>query len=96
MKTFFLGRMGEFNVRDSFPFFAQAIPQGQATLETHGKPSNTPKQVEVAITSNDVCFLENYQLTFISSDRTFCAKGEESSGPCLGLFPWFRNDSFQI
>lgn len=44
---------------------------------------NLLKQVDLKAVSNEHCFLRNYILAQISSNRTFCA-GSERSGPCLG------------
>lgn len=49
-----------------------------------GKPTNTPKELDVSIVTNEICFLEHYQLTFLSSQRTFCGKSKFNSAPCLG------------
>lgn len=48
------------------------------------KPTNTPTELEVSIVPNDICFLEHFRLTFISSTRTFCGIGKLGSAPCLG------------
>lgn len=49
-----------------------------------GEPTNTPKELDVSIVTNEICFLEHFKLTFLSSQRTFCAKGKIGSAPCLG------------
>lgn len=38
----------------------------------------------MTIIENQECFLDHYQLTFISSNRTFCAKADSNQGPCMG------------
>lgn len=38
----------------------------------------------MTIVQNEECFLDHYQLTFISSNRTFCGKAVGSQGPCMG------------
>lgn len=46
---------------------------------------NKPRQAEVLRVSPEKCFLEEKDITIISSLRTFCARGVKAQeGPCLG------------
>lgn len=48
------------------------------------QPENTPRKIKIkAAPSNEFCFLHESSLIDISSNRTFCAGGE-NEGPCLG------------
>lgn len=48
------------------------------------KSEDIPKKVNIdKPPSNEYCFLHQKQLTELSSNRTFCAGGE-NSGPCKG------------
>ncbi|CRL03752.1 CLUMA_CG016956, isoform A [Clunio marinus] len=42
-----------------------------------------PRQIELKIVTNEVCYEDEFMASLISS-RTFCAIGENGSGPCKG------------
>lgn len=46
--------------------------------------SNTPRELEVEIQTNEDCFLKNHRMALISSKNTFCAGKNSRSGPCHG------------
>lgn len=48
------------------------------------KYESEPKQLKIPIKQNADCFLDNYLLAVISSNRTFCGGSKDGSGPCLG------------
>jgi hypothetical protein len=46
------------------------------------KNSDVPQKIAVPIVANNHCYLES-DLSYIASNRTFCAGARDLSGPCL-------------
>ncbi|CRL03463.1 CLUMA_CG016342, isoform A [Clunio marinus] len=72
------------------------IVVGWGKSESEAEHESTPKELEVSIVKNEVCFLKNHRFAAISSLNTFCAGKDETSGPCRGdsgsgLFVSFGN-----
>lgn len=57
---------------------------GLSELSQFTKSEDTPRKIKLKQPpTNEFCFLHESKLSSISSNRTFCAGGE-NAGPCLG------------
>ncbi|CAO1385621.1 unnamed protein product [Diamesa hyperborea] len=64
---------------------AEGSVVGWGKSESSKKHDDEPKEITVPIVSNEVCFLEQPELSIISSVRTFCGGARDSiRGPCFG------------
>lgn len=65
----------------------EGILVGYGQSEDKSKKHETiPRVLKIPIKGNDECFLDNFLLAKLSSNRTFCAGTTSGLGACRGEF----------